>query len=99
MGVPLSSTISRLTPGSGKVAEPGLVGVAPGMGLIMIAPVSVCHQVSTIGHRPLPMISRYHIHASGLIGSPTEPSKRRLDRSCFSGHCSPHLMKARLAVR
>jgi Tripartite ATP-independent periplasmic transporter, DctM component len=36
-------------PGSGSVAEPGLVGVAPGSGVIMSPPISVCHQVSTIG--------------------------------------------------
>src|ERR1039458_3778419 len=36
----------------------------------MMAPVSVCHQVSTIGHRPFPISRWYHIHASGLIGSP-----------------------------
>ena len=44
-------------PGSGTVAEPGLAGVAPGRGAIMMAPVSVCHQVSTMGQRP-PPISR-----------------------------------------
>jgi len=49
MALPLSSTISGTTPGSGRVADPGLVGVAPGMGEIMMAPVSVCHHVSTIG--------------------------------------------------
>src|SRR6185312_7099579 len=74
------------------------VGVAPGSGVIMIAPVSVCHHVSTIGQRCLPMIARYHIHASGLIGSPTVPSSRSDERSCFKGHCSPHLMNARIAV-
>ena len=42
-------------PGSGRVAEPGLVGTAPGTGEIMIAPVSVCHHVSTIGQRSRPM--------------------------------------------
>src|SRR3989441_8003378 len=89
---------SASIPGNGFVAEPGFVGVAPGSGVIMIAPVSVCHHVSTMGQRPLPMISRYHIHASGLIGSPTVPSKRRLERSCFRGQCSPHLMNARIAV-
>ncbi len=31
----------------------------------MMAPVSVCHQVSTIGVRPPPITSRYQIHASG----------------------------------
>src|SRR5438270_13210636 len=89
---------SASIPGNGLVAEPGLVGVAPGRGVIMMAPVSVCHHVSTIGQRSLPIIFRYHIHASGLIGSPTVPSRRRLERSCFSGHCSPHLIKARIAV-
>ena len=39
----------------GSVAVPGLVGTAPGSGVIMMVPVAVCHQVSTIGHRPLPM--------------------------------------------
>ena len=50
-------------------------------------PVSVCHHVSTIGQRPPPMCSRYQIQASGLIGSPTEPSNRSELRSCFSA-CS-----------
>ena len=73
--------------GKRRVAEPGLVGTAPGSGEIMIAPVSVCHQVSTIGQRSPPISWWYHIQASGLIGSPTVPSRRRLDRSCFAGHC------------
>ena len=47
----LSPTTSASTPGNGVVAEPGLVAVIPGSGVIMIAPVSVCHQVSTIGQR------------------------------------------------
>lgn len=41
-------------PGSGSVHEPGLVGVAPGSGVIMWPPVSVCHQVSTMGQRSRP---------------------------------------------
>ncbi len=64
----------------------------------MIIPVSVCHQVSTTGHRPPPIACWYQIHASGLIGSPTDPSNRRLDRSCFAGYWSPHFMKERMAV-
>ena len=40
-----------------KRAEPGLVGVAPGSGEIMMPPVSVCHHVSTIGQRPPPIFS------------------------------------------
>ena len=85
-------------PGKGLVAEPGVVVVIPGRGVISMLPVSVCHQVSTIGTRPPPMFFRYHIHASGLMGSPTVPSSRIDDRSCFLGYSSPHLMQARMAV-
>ena len=67
------------------VQEPGLVGVAPGSGVIRWPPVSVCHQVSTIGQRPPPTVSWYHIQASGLIGSPTVPRMRKLERSYFFG--------------
>ena len=85
-------------PGSGNVADPGFVVVAPGNGLIMIAPVSVCHHVSTIGQFPRPMCSWYHIHASGLIGSPTVPSTRSVDRSWRATSDAPHFMKVRMAV-
>src|SRR5678815_3698691 len=95
---PERSTISASIPGSGRVADPGFAGTAPGTGAIIIAPVSVCHQVSTMGHRSPPMCFRYHIQASGLMGSPTVPSRRRLDRSCFAGHSSPHLVNALIAV-
>ena len=44
------------------------------------------------------MCSWYHIHASGLIGSPTEPSRRSEDRSCLAGSWSPHFMNVRIAV-
>ena len=70
----------------------------PGSGVIMIMPVSVCHQVSTIGQRSRPMFWWYQIHASGLIGSPTEPSSRSVLRSCFAGHSVPQRMNARMAV-
>ena len=46
---PVSSTIAAMMPGSGSVHEPGTSGVAPGSGVIMWPPVSVCHHVSTIG--------------------------------------------------
>ena len=85
-------------PGNGTVAEPGLVVVSPGSGAIMIAPVSVCHQVSTIGQRPPPITSWYQSQARGLIGSPTVPSRRSELRSCFSGCSLPHFMQARIAV-
>src|SRR5690349_17132581 len=95
---PASSTTAASMPKNGRVAEPGWVGVSPGSGVIRIDPVSVCHQVSTIGHRSPPMLRRYHIQASGLIGSPTDPSSRSEDRSCAFGTSSPHFMKVRIVV-
>ena len=80
------------------MAEPGFRVVTPGSGVIMWPPVSVCHQVSTIGQRSAPMWVWYHIHASGLMGSPTVPRSRSDDRSCFSGSSAPHFMKVRMAV-
>ena len=52
--LPSASTISGTTPKNGRVAEPGLSLVAPGSGVIKMPPVSVCHQVSTIGQRLSP---------------------------------------------
>src|SRR6266508_1669095 len=90
--------MSASIPGNGQVADPGLSGVIPGSGVIRIIPVSVCHHVSTMGHRSVPMYFQYQTQASGLMGSPTEPSSRSDDRSCFSGYSGPHRMKARIAV-
>src|SRR3954454_24877491 len=95
---PLSSTTSAAMTGRGKVAEPGLRVVAPGSGEIMIPPVSVCHHVSISGQRPPPTFSKYHIHASGLMGSPTDPSTRSDDRSCDSRYSVPHFMNVLTAV-
>src|SRR2546422_919371 len=97
-GWPFSSTTSAVMPGNAWVADPGFNVVSPGSGVRRIIPVSVCHQVSTIGQRPPPIVRWYHRHASGLIGSPTVPRRRRLDRSCFFGHSSPQRMNARMAV-
>src|SRR5918912_4269235 len=97
-GLPWRSRISVEIPGKGTVALPGLVSVRPGSGVIMIWPVSVCHQVSTTGQRSPPMTLWYQAHARGLIGSPTDPSSRSDDRSCLFGYSSPHLMQARIAV-
>ena len=44
-------------------------------------PVSVCHQVSTIGQRSPPITRWYQSHAFGLIGSPTDaeqPQRRQV---------------------
>src|SRR6476620_4416565 len=105
---PASSTTSTAMPGNGTWAEPGLVAVTPGSVAIIWAPVSVCHQVSTIGAgfslvspcAPAlePMTSRYHIQASGLMGSPTDPRTRMEDRSDLAGISLPHFMKVRMAV-
>ena len=91
-------TTSGTTPKKGSVAVPGVVGVAPGKGVIMMAPVSVCHQVSTMGQRSPPMTLWYHIQASGLMGSPTVPRRRREDMSRALGCSSPHFMNVRMAV-
>ena len=72
--------------------------VTPGSGLIIMAPVSVCHHVSTMGQRSPPMTRRYHIHASGLIGSPTDPRTRSELMSKPAGMSSPHFMNVRIAV-
>src|ERR1041385_9199490 len=90
--------MSASIPGKGLVAEPGFNAVMPGGGVIMMWPVSDCHHVSTMGQRSVPMYFQYHTHASGLIGSPTVPSRRSDERSCFSGNCGPHRMKLRMAV-
>src|ERR1700726_2984245 len=80
-----SSRTSANTPGNGKQAEPGLVAVIPGSGVIMIAPVSVCHQVSTIGQRSPPITLWYQSQAFGFIGSPPQPRSRRLPGGEFRG--------------
>ena len=97
-GFPFSSNTSASTPGNGNVAEPGLRVVRPGSGVMRMWPVSVCHHVSTTGQRPPPMTFQYQTHASGLIGSPTDPSSRRLERSHRLGYSSPHFMNVRIAV-
>ena len=44
------------------------------------------------------MFSRYQTYASGLIGSPTDPSSRIEERSNSAGMSSPHFMNVRIAV-
>ena len=48
--LPLSSIKAVWIPGKGKVANVGFCGVTPARFEIKIPPVSVCHQVSTIGN-------------------------------------------------
>src|SRR5919112_6886826 len=83
-GWPSSVSTSASIPRNGLVPEPGLSGVV-GLGVIIKPPVSVCHQVSMIGQRPPPTVRWYQRQASGLIGSPTDPSSRSFDRSLLAG--------------
>ena len=53
--VPSSRSTTGSTPKNGRLALPGLSVCAPGSGLMRMPPVSVCHHVSTMGQRPLPM--------------------------------------------
>src|SRR6186997_701220 len=96
--LPSASTSSGLMPKNGRVAEPGFNLVAPGRGVIMMPPVSVCHHVSTTGQRPSPTTRQYHSQASGLIGSPTEPSSFNDFRDVFFTWLSPAPISARIAV-
>ncbi len=66
----------------------------------MIAdPVSDCHHVSTTGAEPAPRCSRNQTQASGLIDSPTEPSRRMLDTSASPGSPSGNqVMSVRTSV-
>jgi hypothetical protein len=61
-------------------------------------PVSVCHQVSTMAQRSSPTTSWYQRQASGLIGSPTVPSTRRLCGRACDPSSSPSRISARIAV-
>src|ERR1700749_5123965 len=70
----------------------------PASGDIMIPPVSVCHQVSTIGQRFLPICSSNQCHASSFIGSPTEPNFLSELRSLPCSGSSPKLISERMAV-
>src|SRR5450432_814575 len=95
---PFSSTSNGCIPGKGKVAYEGLAGVMPAMLEIIMPPVSVCHQVSTIGQRPFPICSSYQCQASSLMGSPTVPNTRRLERSLFFSGSKPKPIRLRIAV-
>src|ERR687885_1595387 len=99
-GLPLSSITEASTPGTGKVAEPGFIGRVsmPVHILSIIPPVSVCHHVSIIGQFSLPIVLKYHIHTSGLMGSPTVPSSLSDERSKELGIALPYFMYRRSAV-
>ena len=54
---PSGPTSCGSTPKKGRPALPGFMSWAPGRVVIMTPPVSVCHQVSTIGQRLSPTTS------------------------------------------
>ena len=85
-------------PKNGNVAEPGLVGVAPGSGVMRIPPVSVCHHVSTMGQWLFPTISKYQFHSGSLMGSPTVPNNLNEERSRDVTQSFPSFIRARSAV-
>src|SRR5215213_4285135 len=60
--------------------------------------VSVCHQVSTIGHFFLPMCSSYQCQASSLMGSPTVPNTCNDERSLLCKGSKPKPINERIAV-
>ena len=98
-GVPeVGSTTAGLTPNIGNEAAPGFIGVHPGRLVTMWPPVSVCQNVSTTTQFFLPTSSKYHRHASGLIGSPTVPRTRSDERSYFLIGSVPNFISARIAV-
>ncbi len=83
---------------NGLVANVGLSGTTLGIEDIKIPPVSVCHQVSTIGHLSFPTCILYHCQASSFIGSPTVPKTFNDERLLFSKNLTPCLAKALMAV-
>ena len=95
---PFSSTKTICNPGIGRVAQLGTAGVIPARLEINVPPVSVCHQVSTIGHFFFPTFSSYQCHASSLIGSPTVPKTFKELRFFPCKGPKPKPIKLRIAV-
>ncbi len=96
-GRPSLSTSTGWTPKNGRVAEPAFSSIAPGSGVIIKPPVSVCHGVH---HRALLVTDLLPVPlpSFGLIGSPTEPRMRSEERSVPSIALSPSAIRARIAV-
>jgi hypothetical protein len=72
--------------------------MAAGKGDIMMPPVSVCHQVSTIGHFSLPITLAVPTSTLGIDRLTHRAERRSDDRSCFSDVVITPAMKARIAV-
>ena len=95
---PFSSINNGCTPGIGNVAQLAFAGVMPARLEIRQPAVSVCHQVSTIGHFLFPIFSSYQFHASSLIGSPTVPKILNDDKSFPFKGSNPKPIKLLIAV-
>jgi acetyl-CoA synthetase len=65
---------------TGGIMISNLAGVTPAKLEIIMPPVSVCHQVSTIGQLLLPISLSYQCQASSFIGSPTVPKTFNEDK-------------------
>ncbi len=87
-------TSAASTPGNGRPIEPGRISSA-GKFAIMIAPVSVCHQLSWKGS---PNASSPQTTPSGFSGSPTLARKRRAGKSCARTSSTPAFIIIRIAV-
>ena len=82
--LPPSSTTAMFTPEAQRSPSPASLWCDPEAAKTDATGFGLPPRI-TIGQRSPPMCSWYHIHASGLIGSPTVPSKRSDDKSCFAG--------------
>jgi hypothetical protein len=94
----LSFRISALMPGNACVADPGLVRVMPGSGVIRIAPVSglpprVDDRTAAVADVQVIPDPRF-----GIDRLATDPISRSERGSCFAGHSVPHFMNARIGV-
>ena len=79
------------------MAEPGFVTVRPGSGLIMMPPVSVCHQCRrSDSGRPDVLVIPHPCLGVDRLADAAEQAQRR--QVVLGRSSSPHFMHARIAV-
>ena len=86
-----------MTPGIAFQQTRGRIG-SPTMVVIICIPVSVCHQVSTIGHPVLPygmVVPHECLGVQGFTDRPDDPQGMQV---VLSGHSSPIFMNILIAV-
>lgn len=76
-----TSRITGSIPKNGREQEPGFIPMQPGKGVSKMDPDSDCQYVSTTEHLPSPQTLKNQDHASGEMGSPTDPRTRSEERS------------------